>query len=274
MGVQTITTALTLMQQKMKLKNFSINTQKAYLSSVRAYFMHYPFKNDIDENCLMEYLLKKREEGVSGSTTNIILQAIKFFSANVLDQNTKMKLPFSRKSKHLPIVLNRNEIELILESITNIKHKTLLAVAYSSGLRVSEVVNLKVEDIDFVSNTLHIKQSKGQKDRISVLSDKLFNGLKSLCILKTGSSLVFDSQRGGKLTKRTAQKIFQNALKKSGVSKPATFHSLRHSFATHLLENGTDIRYVQALLGHNNIRTTQLYTQVTNPALRNIKSPL
>ena len=122
--------------------------------------------------------------------------------------------------------------------------------------------------------TIHIKNAKGQKDRISVLPNKLIGNLKSLISGKMGNDFVFESERGGKLTTRTAQKVFERALKKSGTAKNATFHSLRHSFATHLLENGVDVRYVQELLGHQNIRTTQVYTHVTNPKIKNIKSPL
>jgi site-specific recombinase XerD len=149
-----------------------------------------------------------------------------------------------------------------------------LSLAYGSGLRVSEVVALKVQDLDFEELTVLLKQAKGQKDRISVMPQGLIDDLKNLVAGKEKGDFVFASERGGKLTTRTAQKVFENALWLSGIKKDATFHSLRHSFATHLLENGTDVRYVQELLGHQNIRTTQRYTQVTNPKLKNIKSPL
>lgn len=150
----------------------------------------------------------------------------------------------------------------------------MLGLAYGAGLRVSEVVALKVPDLDFNELTIHIKQAKGRKDRISVVPEKLRMDLTNLMAGKEHVEYVFASERGGKLTTRTAQKIFEHALVRANINKPATFHSLRHSFATHLLENGVDIRYVQVLLGHNNIRTTQRYTQVTNPKLKSIKSPL
>lgn len=133
---------------------------------------------------------------------------------------------------------------------------------------------MKVQDFDFEELTIHIRQAKSQKDRISVVPKSLVDDLKNLVAGKAINDLVFASERGGKLTTRTAQKVFENALRDSGVKKDATFHTLRHSFATHLLENGIDVRYVQELLGHQNIRTTQRYTQVTNPMLKNIKSPL
>jgi Site-specific recombinase XerD len=121
---------------------------------------------------------------------------------------------------------------------------------------------------------VHIKGAKGKKDRMSVLPEKLQNDLRNIIAGKKHSDYVFASNQGGSLTTTSLQKMFRVSLKKANVNKPATFHSLRHSFATHLLENGTDVRYVQELLGHSNIRTTQVYTQVTNPKLKNIKSPL
>ncbi|MFH1896344.1 MAG: tyrosine-type recombinase/integrase [bacterium] len=165
-------------------------------------------------------------------------------------------------------------MEEILGAVKNTKHKLLLSLAYGAGLRVSEAISLKVQDIDFHELTIHIKQAKGKKDRISVFPEKLSADIQNLITGKDKNNFVFSSERGGKLTTRTAQKVFENSLKKSEVKKDATFHSLRHSFATHLLENGVDVRYVQKLLGHQSIKTTQLYTQITNPKLRNIKSPL
>jgi len=146
-------------------------------------------------------------------------------------------------------------------------------MAYGSGLRLSELAQLRVNDLDLDELTIHIKLGKGKKDRISVIPARLKNDLNSIIAVKSPDDYLFVSERGGNLTTRTIQKIFTQALNKSGVKKAATFHSLRHSFATHLLENGIDIRYVQELLGHANIRTTQIYTHVTNPGLKKIKSP-
>jgi site-specific recombinase XerD len=158
--------------------------------------------------------------------------------------------------------------------ITNPKHRLLIALAYGAGLRVSETTNLKAKDINLDELTIHIKGAKGNKDRMSIFSEKLVASLKVIVALKQGNEFVFESNWGGKLDERSAQKVFEQALVKAGIKKEATFHSLRHSFATHLLENGTDVRYVQELLGHANIRTTQIYTKVTNPSLKKIKSPL
>lgn len=149
-----------------------------------------------------------------------------------------------------------------------------MKIAYSAGLRVSEVTKLRVEDIDFDRKLIHLKMAKGKKDRLTLLSEKLIPDLKNLVFFKKSKDLLFESERGGVLSTAGLQKTFKQALKNAGIKKSATFHSLRHSFATHLLENGTDIRYVQELLGHQNIKTTQIYTHVTNTAIRNIKSPL
>jgi len=186
----------------------------------------------------------------------------------------KIEIQSAKRPIKLPVVLSRNEIEKILQTIINTKHKLLLSLAYGAGLRVSEAISLQVQDIDLDERVIHIKLAKGQKDRISLLPEKLISYLQNLIVGKSRNDLVFLSERGGKLSVRTAQKIFENALKKAKINKGATFHSLRHSFATHLLENGIDVRYVQELLGHSNIRTTQVYTHVTNPRLKNIKSPL
>jgi site-specific recombinase XerD len=183
-------------------------------------------------------------------------------------------LKFAKRSKKLPIVLSREEIKNIIDSIRNPKHKLIISLTYAAGLRISEVINLKIKDVDLEELTNHLKNAKGKRDRITIFPEKIRSKLKSLITEKKSDNYLFESERGGKLTERTAQKVFKNALRRTGIKKDATFHSLRHNFATHLLENGVDVRYVQELLGHRNIKTTQVYTQVTNPKLKNIKGPL
>ncbi|KKP30732.1 MAG: Integrase/recombinase [Parcubacteria group bacterium GW2011_GWA2_31_28] len=186
----------------------------------------------------------------------------------------KINLKFAKRSKKLPIVLSRGEIKNIIGIIKNPKHKLIISLAYGAGLRISEVVNLKAKDVNLEELTIHLKNTKGEKDRITIFSKKIKNDLQNLIAGKNSNDYLFESERSVKLTERTAQKVFENALRRAGIKKDPTFHSLRHSFGTHLLENGVDVRYVQELLGHQNIRTTQIYTQVTNPKLKNIKSPL
>jgi len=262
-------------ERELKIKNYSPKTVKCYLYGIREYFS---FKGDdfvrLDQENIREFLLYCEQKRISPQSRNLFLNAIKFYYRNVLKNSKKIEIQSAKNPKSLPVVLSRSEIEKILLSLVNTKHRLILSLAYGSGLRVSEVVALKVQDLDFAEATLHIKRAKGQKDRITILPEKLINDFRNLTAGKAKNDFVFSSERGGKLTTRTAQNIFEKALRISGIKKSATFHSLRHSFATHLLENGVDVRYVQELLGHQNIRTTQRYTQVTNPKLKNIKSPL
>lgn len=257
----------------MKLRNFSPRTIKAYVSALKFFFDFQNGDTALNVELVRRFLLRKKEAGASPQTVNLYLNAIKFFYREIDKSSVKIDLKFAKRSLKLPVVLSREEILKIIEMIVNMKHKTMISLAYGAGLRVSEVVSLKVGDIDFAGLSLHLKEAKGSKDRITVFPERLIDDLRKLITGKVHSDFVFSSDRGGKLTTRTAQKIFENGIKKAKILKPATFHSLRHSFATHLLENGTDTRYVQELLGHENIRTTQRYTQVTNPALKRIKSP-
>ncbi len=256
-------------------RNYSPKTIKSYTSYLREYlgWAGFDYRN-LDVDMIRRFLVMKHERGFAPQSVNLYLNAIKFFYYQVLKINKQIDLKFSKRTKKLPIVLSRTEIEKLIVITQNLKHKTLLALAYAAGLRISEVISLKVKDVLLDEGLLHIKEAKGKKDRLTLLSDKLIDDLKILMNGKGANDYVFESERGGKLASRTASRIFENAMQKAGIVKEATFHSLRHSFATHLLENGTDIRYVQKLLGHANIKTTQIYTQVTTQAIRKIKSPL
>lgn len=259
----------------MVLRNYSPKTKKAYLYYIEQYLNYSKDKKLKNRNEAIEsFLMEKIEKKNSPQTVNLALNSIKFFYKEVLKNNEKIDLKFAKRSNKLPIVLSREEINKILENTRNLKYRTAIALAYGGGLRIGEVQNLKVKDIDLKENIIHIKNAKGKKDRITTFSEKLSADIKNIIFNKKANDIVFESNRGGKLTDRSFQEIFKKALKKSDIKKEATFHSLRHSFATHLLENGTDVRYVQELLGHQNIRTTQIYTKVTNPKLKNIKSPL
>jgi len=269
---------LNLTKRELLLRNYSRRTVDSYLFCLNDYFSFLnSFKNaaSIDSaEKVRQFLLIKQNKGQSGQTLNVYLNAIKFFYREILKSVNKIDLRFSKTSKKLPEVLSRAEIEKILTSIENKKHKLLVALSYGAGLRVSEAINLKIKDINLEELTIHLREAKGKKDRLTVFPEKLKDEIGELIALKGTDDFIFPSERGGRLTERSAQKIFENAFKKAGIKKPASFHSLRHSFATHLLENGVDVRYVQELLGHANIRTTQIYTKVTNPSLKNIKSPL
>ena len=261
---------------ELKIRNYSPRTIKSYIRCLQEYFNYTKNKNigQVNINLIKKFLLQKHEKKYSPQTINLYLNAIKFFYRDIIKAPQKINLKFAKRTKKLPIVLSRQEIKKIISSIKNIKHKLLISLSYGAGLRVSEIINLKIQDLDINELTIHIKHAKGKKHRITVFSKKLKMQIKNLISNKNKNAYLFESERGGRLSTRTAQKVFANALKKANIKKQATFHSLRHSFATHLLENGVDVRYVQELLGHQNIRTTQIYTKVTNPKLKNIKSPL
>jgi len=180
-----------------------------------------------------------------------------------------------RKDKKLPIVLNQNEVSKILSSVSNIKHKTILMLVYSAGLRVSEVVKLKVEDVDTERKLIHVKGAKGRKDRYTILSDVALMALKQyLGRYKLQKWLFPGSKLEKRISTRTVQTIFKQAKEKADIKKDVSVHCLRHSFATHLLESGVDLRYIQELLGHKSSKTTEIYTHVSNKNLRAIRSPL
>jgi len=264
------------MEKELRFRRYSPRTIKQYLGCARDFLSQFLHKGPdrISAEEVEAYLHKKAEQGLSHSAMRGYYSAIRFLFVHACKIPFKVDVVFGKRAYRLPAVLTRQEILKMLKYTRNRKHRLLLATAYGAGLRVSEVVALRARDLDFASRTIHIKQAKGKKDRISILSERIVKGLGDLTAGKLGRAFVFESQRGGKLTTTTAQKVFHQAKKRAGIIKPATFHSLRHSFATHLLEDGVDVRYVQELLGHSNIRTTQRYTQVTNPALKNIVSPL
>lgn len=260
---------------ELKIRNYSPRTIEAYLACLKDYFEYKQTNLDkLDQDNIRQYLLKKQDKNYSPQTINLYLNAIKFFYHDIIRSTEPINIRFAKRNKELPVVLSRAEIQKLLSVVKNAKHQLLLSLAYGAGLRVSEAINLRIKDLNLEELTIHLKQAKGKKDRLTLIPEKLVNDLRNIIAGKAANDYVFASERGGKLTERTAQAVFEKALRLADIKKEATFHSLRHSFATHLLENGTDVRYVQELLGHANIRTTQIYTHVTNPALRNIKSPL
>lgn len=262
-------------RNELKLKNYSTSTIDNYLRYIKEYLFFVKNKDfNCKNNAVKSFLLNKKEKELSASTINLSLNAVKFLYRNVLKKSIDININTAKKSKKLPVVLNKDEIKRIINSINNRKHKLMISLSYGAGLRVSETVSLKVKDINLEELTIHIKNSKGKKDRITVFPEKLKSSIEKITTTKEKDGLVFPSQRGGELTTRSLQKVFKKSLRQAGIQKDATFHSLRHSFATHLLEDGVDVRYMQELLGHQNIRTTQRYTQVTNPKLKNVISPL
>ncbi|MFH1536367.1 MAG: site-specific tyrosine recombinase/integron integrase [Patescibacteria group bacterium] len=276
------------LENELKLRNYSPKTIQSYTRCLKEYLRYAisPITNtnrdngnyndikNIDIEKIKLFLLGKQAKGNSSQTINLYLNAIKFFYREIIKNPQKIDIKFAKRTSRLPVVLSRSEIDKLINTNKNLKHGLLLGLAYGAGLRVSEIINLKVRDLDLDEMVIYIKKGKGNKDRITVFPLKLKGQIAKYIFGQPADDYVFQSQRGGKLTIRSAQKVFADSLKKANINKPASFHSLRHSFATHLLENGVDIRYVQELLGHQSIRTTQQYTKVTNPSLKNIVSPL
>ena len=263
---------LAKLAQELKLRNYSKQTVKSYLYYNKN-FLSFINKSprDVCSNDIKSYLEHLMDRGKSAI---LAFNALKFYYFQVLRRKFFVNLILPKRQKKLPVVLSRQEVGRLADALGNPKHKLIILLAYSAGLRVSEVINLKVTDLDFDRLVIHLKGAKGGKDRITLLSEKLVFQVKELIANKTSGDYVFSRSDGRRLTSRTGQKIFSAACQKAGVKAGATFHCLRHSFATHLLEQGVDIRYVQEFLGHSNIRTTQIYTHVTNLGIKNIKSPL
>jgi len=262
------------MSDEIRLKGYSNKTLKAYLACLHDYLgknrsFLFPRAEEIKA-----YLISKRDQGYAPQTVNLYLNAIKFFYRWVLPRNFPDHIHFAKKTLKMPVVFEHAEIIILLRNIKNLKHQLMIALAYGAGLRVSEVVDLKVRDIDFNTKTIHIRHGKGQKERISLLPERLMMYLKRYSLGKRHDEYLFISERGQKLSIRTPQLAFAKALKLSGIAKPASFHSLRHSFATHLLQSGVNLRYVQELLGHSSVKTTQIYTKVYSKDLAGIRSPL
>jgi len=266
--------AIQKLTRELRLKNYSLRTVQAYTGQVYKYinFCGENWQNFGQEK-VEDFILDGQERGLSAQTLNLSIQALQFFYKSVLGKRWH-KMSSLKKSQKLPIVLSLEEIKKMLAVTENQKHCLMLALSYGAGLRVSEVVALRVKDIDFGGKVICIRGAKGGKDRISVLPSALEVSLRKWCLGKGANQLVFESDRGGKLTIRTAQKVFESALARSGINKDATFHSLRHSFATHLLENGASLRVIQELLGHSSSRTTERYTHVSNVFVGKVKSPL
>ncbi len=212
----------------------------------------------------------------SHSYVNQSLSAIKFLYKHVFNKNEPLcELPRPKKENKLPSVLNKEEVLKIFNQVKNYKHKAILYLVYSSGLRVGEVVRLKVEDIDTERMMIHVKQGKGRNDRYTLLSEVALKALRKYAAIDKPETWLFPGRKEGSfLTERSVQKIFSNACEKAKICKNVSVHALRHSFATHLLEGGTDLRYIQELLGHKSSKTTEIYTHVSNKSLSKIQSPL
>jgi integrase/recombinase XerD len=264
--------------EKLHLKRYSENTERTYVAAFEVFINYYENKQltDITEEEIKDFLLYMIEEKrVSESYQNQLINAVKFYYEQVLGGQRKfyqLDRPF--KPQKLPSVLSTDEVQRIIGAIENLKHKCIILTIYSAGLRISELVNLKVADIDSKRMLIHVKGAKGKKDRYTLLSEKLLICLRDYFKEYKPRDYLFEGQTGEAYAVRTIQEIFHRACRKAVIVKKASVHTLRHSFATHLLENGTDLRYIQSLLGHGSSKTTEIYTHITTKGMENVKSPL
>jgi site-specific recombinase XerD len=275
---QDAITILRLMEQKLHLKGYAKTTTKTYLDQFRLFLKFYKTYRpaDLSESEIRNYLLYLVEQRkVSRSAQNQAINAIKFFYEVVLKQDRKVYyLERPMKEHRLPTVLSQEDVVEIFRVTENLKHKTMLMTIYSAGLRRGELLRLWVGDVDLHRGTVFIRGSKGNKDRQSLLAQSLVPYLKKYLQEYKPKYWLFEGDKGAQYSERSINLVFGTAMKKAGIKKAATLHSLRHSFATHLLEAGTSTRYIQELLGHSSPKTTEVYTHVTRPALDKIKSPL
>lgn len=262
----------------MKMRGFSRSTQKAYLGHVRRWFSWRGERQSTQEDDAVQHFFLQLidEQQCSHSYVNQAISALKLFYEEILRERWSLqRIRRPKKETRLPKVLSEEEVAALINALANLKHRSIMMLLYSAGLRVGEVVRLKPKDIDSSRMLVLVRSGKGAKDRVTLLSEIALEMLREYYRVYRPQKWLFPGAKAGRhITERTVQKVFVQAKKRAGIHKDATVHSLRHSFATHLLEAGTDLRYIQELLGHQSSKTTEVYTHVTNRDLRRIQSPL
>ena len=262
----------------MRSKRYSDSTIVTYIDSLRTFFKYFDDKDSVEitNEDLIEfnnrYILKNK---LSASFQNQVVNAVKLFCR--ITENKKLDpelIHRPKRAKVLPNVLSKEEVKAILSAHSNIKHKAMLSLIYSCGLRCGELIKLKPEDVDGKRGLLLVKQAKGRKDRIVPLSPKILQLLREYYIACKPEIYLFEGQKKGEpYDERSLQQVLKQSLRKCNITKPVSLHWLRHSYATHLLENGTDLRYIQEILGHSRSTTTEIYTHVSNLNIQKVVSP-
>ena len=263
----------------LELKRYSVNTIEVYVSFLRVFQETFQYADKQleklqDRDILNSVVKIVKTKKYSASSQKQLIGAISLFYKEFFKRSIDFSIIYpSRRSQHLPSILSIEEVKAILKVIKNKKHQAIICTIYGLGLRVSEVISLKIKDIDSNRMLVHIKNAKGNKDRIVPLPKKLLVILREYFKEYQPKEYLFEGQKGSLYSTSSIRKVFLKAKNNVNIIKPATVHTLRHSYATHLLEKGTDIRLIQQLLGHKNIKTTLIYTHVSISLIQNIQSP-
>lgn len=262
----------------MRLKRYSQNTQRTYASVLSKFlqYWHTVPPEDINNEQIrdyMVYLVEKKH--CSAAYQRQVINALKLYYGVCLGRELdEVVVTSPRRSKVFPVVFSEEEVTLLFKQVSNLKHRAMLFCIYSGGLRRNELLNLKPRDIDSQRNCIVVREAKGNKDRVTLLSKTCLTVLRQYYRQYRPKDYLFEGAEGGRYSSTSLRKVFFRALAASGIQKKATPHTLRHSFATHLLERGTDLRYIQALLGHSSSKTTEIYTHITTKGFEGICSPL
>ncbi len=258
-------------------RGLSPRTIKTYNHCVERFFRRCRMQpNEVKKQDIKDFLDKLVEKGAGGNTINVYLNALKFFYGRVLNRKLMVYIRYSKTPKTLPTVLTKEEVTKLISAIENPKHRLMAKLIYSAGLRVSELVHLKVKDLELDKNHGWVRKGKGNKDRLFIIARNLKNELAEHIYDNNldQESWLFAGQKQGYITTMTVQKIIKKAAKKAAIKKNVHPHTLRHSFATHLVENGYDILSIQSLLGHANAETTMVYVHTASPKMIAVQSPL
>ena len=263
--------------QKLEINHYAANTARTYISCFEAFINHFKDRDllDIDEQDIRDYLQLLARQKRSDAYLNQVVNAIKFYYEIVMEMPNRFYLiDRPRIKQHLPKVISKQEVMALINATQNIKHKCIASLLYSAGLRRDELIRLKHADIDSKRKVIIVRNGKGYKDRQTLLSESVLKDLRTYYKEWMPKEYLFEGPNGGPYSGASVLKIIKNAAKKAGIKKPVTPHMLRHSFATHLLEDGVDLRYIQSLLGHGSSKTTEIYTQVATSYISRITSPI
>lgn len=262
---------------KLELKKYASSTAKTYISCFEPFLNFYKDieLRSLDENDIRNYLKHLVQAGKSNSYLNSAVNSIKFYYEVVLEMpNRFYAIERPRKEHKLPKVISKVEVKQIIDNTNNIKHRCIVSLLYSAGLRRGELLNLKIGDIDSKRMLIRVNAAKGNKDRYTLLSNTVLVDLRKYWVEYRPKEYLFEGAKGGKYSEQSVLSIVKRCAIRGNLKMQVTPHMLRHSFATHLLENGTDLRYIQVLLGHSNSKTTEIYTHVAVTQYRNIVNPL